>query len=83
MLKLPEKTGPAEMWLTEFEDNWPYKIAPADLYFAKDDNQGTVKRPPIIHYYAQRKLPEDFAIYAMAGFLVIPPLVRRARRRFS
>src|SRR5206468_3750680 len=33
-LKLPESTGPAECWLTEFEDAWPYKVAPADVYFA-------------------------------------------------
>ena len=24
-LKLPDSTGPKQMWLTEFEDNWPYR----------------------------------------------------------
>ena len=47
-LALPETTGPKEFWLTEFEDYWPYKPAPADLYFSADASQETVKRPPQI-----------------------------------
>src|SRR5207237_4622218 len=39
LLKLPETSGPKEWWLTEFEDNWPYQVAPSDLYFARDSNQ--------------------------------------------
>ena len=50
LLKLPENTGPRDWWLTEFEDNWPYKAAPADLYFARDTNQSTLHRQPIIEY---------------------------------
>jgi hypothetical protein len=79
LLKLPANTGPAEWWLTEFEDNWPYRAAPADVTFVKDADQTPVKRPPMI-YYVGASLPDDPTIYALAGFLVIPPLVRRARR---
>jgi hypothetical protein len=50
LLKLPAKAGPAEWWLTEFEDPWPYKIAPADVYFARSENQESVRREPIVRY---------------------------------
>lgn len=50
ILKLPENTGPAEWWLTEFEDEWPYRVAPADVYFFRDANQFPMKRPPNIEY---------------------------------
>ncbi|MBI3829285.1 MAG: DUF2330 domain-containing protein [Planctomycetes bacterium] len=48
LLKLPESTGPAEFWLTEFEHNWPYRVAPADVYFSPTVDQSTVRRPPVI-----------------------------------
>ncbi len=50
LLQLPEVTGPAEWWLTEFEDDWLYKVAPADLYFSRDAKQDALKREPIIRY---------------------------------
>jgi hypothetical protein len=79
LLKLPATTGPADWWLTEFEDNWPYHTAPADLTFVKDADQQPVKRPPIIQYVGT-SIPDDPTLYAAAGFLVVAPLVRRARR---
>ena len=79
MLKLPETAGPAEWWLTEFEDDWPYRVAPADLYFSRDRSQEAVRRPPIIEYVASH-LPTDVMAYALASVLVVPPLVRRVRR---
>ncbi len=79
MLKLPEPTGPAEWWLTEFEDYWPYRAAPADVYFSRDPDQGTVKRPPIIEYVSA-PFPTDVTAYALAAAVVVPPLLRRARR---
>lgn len=80
LLKLPETTGPAEWWLTEFEDNWPYKVAPADVYFARAANQQTVKRPPIIQYVAA-PLPTDVMTYALVALVVVPPMLNRARRK--
>jgi hypothetical protein len=50
LLKLPENTGPAEWWLTEFEDPWPYATAPSVLYFSPSADHGTLKRPPNIEY---------------------------------
>jgi hypothetical protein len=79
-LKLPETTGPAEWWLTEFEDNWPYRVAPADVYFAVDPVQDTVKRAPIIRYVAS-PWPADVMSYAIVAVLIVPPIVRRLRRR--
>lgn len=78
-LKLPENTGPAEWWLTEFEDQWPYRVAPADVYFSRDTDQSTVKRPPIITYVSA-PWPTDATAYALAAVLLVPPLVRRVRR---
>jgi hypothetical protein len=77
-LKLPQSTGPTEWWLTEFEDDWPYRAAPADVYFSVDANQHTVKRPPII-VYVRATLPDDVSGYALAAALVLPPLWRRVR----
>jgi len=82
MLKLPETTGPAEWWLTEFEDNWPYRVAPADLYFSRSDDQGPVKRPPIIEYVST-SWPFDVTAIALAAVVVGPPLLRRVRRRLN
>jgi hypothetical protein len=75
-LKLPEKTGPATWWLTEFEDNWPYRSAPADVYFSRAPTQDTVEREPIIEYVAA-PWPTDMTAYALAGFVILPPLFRR------
>jgi hypothetical protein len=79
MLKLPDKTGPAQWWLTEFEDDWPYQPAPADVYFSRDSNQNTVERPPIIQYVAA-PLPTDVTVLALFAFVGLAPLVRRFRR---
>jgi hypothetical protein len=78
LLKLPETTGPNDFWLTEFEDNWPYKVAPADLYFSASDDQTTVKRPPIIQYVSS-PLPTDLMFCALSVAVIAPPLVRRLR----
>jgi len=79
LLKLPESTGPAEWWLTEFEDNWPYEVAPADVVFSRDPNQATVKRPPIIQYISAAE-PVEAMAYALAAVVALPPLVRRVCR---
>jgi hypothetical protein len=82
LLKLPETTGPAAWWLTEFEDNWPYKTAPADLYFARDVNQAPKRRPPVVDYVAS-PWPHDVTGYALAAVVILPPLFRRLRRERS
>jgi hypothetical protein len=78
-LKLPESNGPAEWWLTEFEDDWPYRAAPADVYFARAADQSTVKREPLVEY-VDAGFPTDVTVYALAAALVVPPLWRRLRR---
>lgn len=79
LLKLPETAAPAECWLTEFEDNWPYQPAPADLQFSPSAGQEAVKRPPIIQYVSS-PLPRDITAYAAAAVIVLP-LFRRRRRK--
>jgi hypothetical protein len=79
LLKLPQTTGPADWWLTEFEDDWPYRAAPADVYFHRAADQAPVKRPPIIEYVSSG-WPTDLMGYALAVAVVAPPLLRRVRR---
>src|ERR1700737_863735 len=42
MLKLPEATVPEVFWLTEFEDDWPYKVAPPDVTFSLASDQSSL-----------------------------------------
>jgi hypothetical protein len=79
LLKLPESTGPAEYWLTEFEDEWPYQIAPADLYFSPDSDQKSVHREPIIEY-ATSVAPGDAMAYTLAALVFVTPVYCRIRR---
>lgn len=79
LLNLPQTTGPMEWWLTEFEDEWPYRSAPADVYFSHSRDQNPVKRPPIIEYVSA-PWPADGMVYVLAVALVAPPLIRRFRR---
>ncbi|HEY7313763.1 MAG TPA: DUF2330 domain-containing protein [Gemmataceae bacterium] len=78
-LKLPETTGPAEWWLTEFEDDWPYRPAPADVTFSRSPTQDEIRRPPILEYVAA-PFPAEAMIYALAAVVVLPPLARRRKR---
>jgi hypothetical protein len=79
LLKLPANTGPAEWFLTEFEDEWPYRVAPADVYFSRSAVQDTLKRPPII-VYVSAPYPTDVTVYALAAAMVVPLLLRRLSR---
>ena len=78
-LKLPANAGPEAMWLTEFEDRWPYQAAPADVYFSRDQNQRTQRREPIIQYVSSG-WPGDAPVLAVAAVVLFPTLVRRVRR---
>lgn len=80
LLKLPETTGPKEWWLTEFEDQWAYAAAPADVYFAPDADQRTLKREPIIEYTSSY-WPTDVTVYAFAAVLLLIPLQSLRRRK--
>src|SRR5262249_49731322 len=78
-LQLPEGTGPPEWWFTEFEDPWPYRVAPADVYFSRAADQSTVKREPIIEYVSS-PWPTDVTVYAIAAAIVVPSLLRKVWR---
>lgn len=79
LLHLPPNTSPAEWWLTEFEDEWPYRDAPGDVYFSQSNDQDPVQRPPIIEYVSA-PWPTDGMAYVLALAVVFPPLLRRLRR---
>lgn len=76
-LKLPGNTGPEKLWLTEFEDPWPYAQAPSDLYFAQSETQETVRRPPIIRYVDAPG--QGFVAIGLLALAALPWL-RRATR---
>lgn len=76
LLKLPESTGPTQWWLTEFEDDWAYRAAPADVIFSPDPSQDEVRRLPIIEYTVA-PFPTDAMVYALAAVVLLPPLLRR------
>jgi hypothetical protein len=79
-LWLPETTGPAEWWMTEFEDHWPYKVAPADVYFSPSELQGDVRRPPIIQYVRGPAMP-DAMPFVFAAAIAVSFLASRLRNR--
>jgi len=79
LLKLPASTGPAKWHLTEFEHNWPYAVAPGDVYFVRDANQEPVKRQPWIEYTAA-KSPPDVAGFALVCLALLPAFIIRLKR---
>jgi hypothetical protein len=79
LLKLPPLAGGADWWLTEFEDDWPYREAPSDVFFARGADQTPVRRPPIIEYVSSG-WPMDVSGYALAAVVILPPVWRRLRR---
>jgi len=78
LLKLPNTTGPTDWWLTEFEDNWPYKVAPSDVYFSRSNDQQPIKRDPIIHYVNGKQAP-DVMPFVFAAMIAFSCLVTRLR----
>jgi hypothetical protein len=79
MLGLPATSGPADWYLTEFEHRWPYRAAPADVYFSPDAVRGDVRREPIVEYTWAPGRPDGSAFLIVAA-LVLVPLVSRVRR---
>jgi hypothetical protein len=72
-LKLSADSGPAQWWLTEFNDQWPYARAAGDVYFTRDANQKVTQRPPA---------PGGFQCdLALTGFLAMAALRPFRRRR--
>lgn len=66
-LGLPESTGPSRFWLTEFEERWPYRQAPGDVYFSESANQQKLARN------LQIQLDPTLAL----GLILIFPLLRK------
>jgi Uncharacterized protein conserved in bacteria (DUF2330) len=72
-LKLPADTGPAQWWLTKFDDQWPYARAAGDVHFSRTANQQVTQRSPA---------PDGFQCdLALTGFLAMAALRPFRRRR--
>lgn len=80
LLNLPETTGPSTWRLTEFEDDWQYRSAPADVYFSRSEDQSTVERPPTPSYIT---IPSELVIVGAALVIALPFIVRGLVRRRS
>ena len=83
LLKLRDTDGPAEWWLTEFEDNWPYRAAPGDVYFSRSADQSMLERDPILQYAAATSLHlAEAAPYVLVVAAVgLMPIFRRLTGR--
>jgi hypothetical protein len=77
-LQLPPDAGPDRWYMTEFEDRWPYKVAPADVYFSRSREQKDVRR--VASAGSARSI--DLMPIAIVGLLLSLPVITRARRRF-
>ena len=78
LLKLPSKAGPSEWYLTEFEDNRSYELAPADVYFTRDTVQTEVRRPARIVYLRPLWARTWFIISAAIFVFVLLPVASLA-----
>jgi hypothetical protein len=84
LLNLPRTTGPAEWWMTEFEDKWPYQPAKGDVWFSRSAEQDPVKRNPIVYYKSSSAWPTDIWVYAIGAAIVVLislGVFRRVRHR--
>lgn len=70
-LGLPQTTGPAKAWLTEFEDHWDYGKAPGDVFFSPSSDQRTIARA------GGGFLMDPTVAFALGVFLVRPLFRRR------
>jgi hypothetical protein len=83
-LNLPADTGPAEMRLTEFEDDWAYRVAPADVEFTVAAEQDKLHRKPVVMYVQSTSpLPEDATAYLIAAAVVMTPIWRRRWKKLG
>jgi hypothetical protein len=79
LLGLSDETGPAQWFLTEFEDWWQYKPAPSDLEFASNPDQQPLEREPIIQYVSTGASP-DITVCLLFAVLFGSRVVRRVSR---
>lgn len=70
-LGLSPATGPAQWWLTLFEDRWPYAKAAGDVYFSRDADQRSMSRQ-----ISANEKPVDAVFLAMLAAVVARPLKR-------
>lgn len=71
---LAAESTPATWWLTEFEDRWPYTVAPSDLTFHRDPDQGAIRREPTYEFYEDPIL-DLLPVFLLLGLFLIPLLM--------
>src|SRR5205823_2062591 len=81
-LKLPEKAGPADWWLTEFEDHSSPRPGTKDVFFSTADDQTPVKRPPHIQYVFNGAA-NGLAYCLLAAYVAVPRVLRGPWRRLK
>jgi hypothetical protein len=69
LLELPATTSSGKMWLTEFEHQWPYGIAPGDVYFEQASKPVQVQQSGM-----------DPTMILLAGGVLFPRLRRVVSR---
>jgi hypothetical protein len=80
LLKLGKDASPASWWLTEFEDPSSPRPGSDDVYFALDQNQDAVERPPTIQYVGA-DVAGCVMCCVLALYVLVPRLARVWRRR--
>lgn len=70
-LGIPESSGPAKTWLSEFEHDWPYGLAPGDVYF--EPTAKSIKR-------STAGMAFDPTMVIVGAWALLPALWRTARR---
>jgi hypothetical protein len=72
-LNLDQNVGPAQFWLSEFVDHWPYGVAPGDVYFSPSRDQKEVAK-------TDSPNPLDPTLPTMVAASLILPWARRRKR---
>jgi hypothetical protein len=80
LLNIHAELGAAPAWLTEFEDPWPYRVAPADVYFSRADDQHDVRRPAVGEG-ARLNPSTDMTPYALGVLVALAPIRRLCGKR--
>jgi hypothetical protein len=71
-LNLPASTGPSKWWLTEIEDQWPYRKAAGDVYFSPVSKQKSIDRST-----SQHSQTDASGILMLAGLIWVIGLRKR------
>ena len=81
LLKIDAANVPRHLFLSEFEDHWPYRTAPGDLWFSREPSQRKFHRPEVASLASPNSA--DIAPLGFCGFLLLRLGVRRTKLTWS